>query len=146
MRVIRVEALPEGSLEAAAEFHAKVLPKVMALLVPPPTGEGDHPQGGGGAPSANPDLRSSEQPPVPRHQAAHGPPPRAGEELALIFPTAPHDHRAWRLAVVQDLARSAAPKRVNGIVGEDEAAISCTVAWLEQAPGVTGQLLAVEPG
>ena len=56
MRVIRVEALPEGSLEAAAEFHAKVLPKVMALLVPPPTGEGDHPQGGGGVRAALPDL------------------------------------------------------------------------------------------
>jgi hypothetical protein len=47
--------------------------------------------------------------------------------------------------VVQDLARAAAPARVNGIVGEDEAAIAETLAFLETAPGVTGQLLAVEP-
>jgi hypothetical protein len=63
----------------------------------------------------------------------------------LIFPPAPHDHRGWRLAAVQDLAREAAPRRVNGIVGADDTAIAETQAWLEQAPGVTGQLLAVEP-
>jgi hypothetical protein len=65
--------------------------------------------------------------------------------LVLIFPPASHDHRAWRLAAVQDLAREAAPRRVNAIVGADEAAIAETLAWLEQAPGVTGQLLAVDP-
>jgi hypothetical protein len=69
-----------------------------------------------------------------------------GEDLALVFPPAPHDHRAWRLAAVQDLARAAAPARVNGIVGSDEGAIAATLAWLEQAPGVTGQLLSVQNG
>ena len=73
-------------------------------------------------------------------------PPVMGEDLALIFPPAPYDHRAWRLAAIQDLARAAAPARVNGIVGGDEQAISATLAWLEQAPGVTGQLLSVENG
>ena len=62
--------------------------------------------------------------------------------LVLVFPAAPYDHRGWRLAAVQDLARAAAPKRVNGIVGDEETALDETVAWLATAPGVTGQLLA----
>ena len=101
MRVVRVGALPEGALEAAAEFHSKVLP-----LIPPQNGE--------------------------------------GEDLVLIFPPAPYDHRGWRLAAVQDLARAAAPKRVNGVVGDDETAIAEALAYLASAPGITGQLLAVE--
>ena len=63
--------------------------------------------------------------------------------LVLVFPAAPYDHRGWRLAAVQDLARAAAPRRVNAVVGDDEPAIAQTVDWLAQAPGVTGQLLAV---
>jgi len=72
-------------------------------------------------------------------------PPHPGEALTLVFPSAPHDHRAWRLAVLEDLARAAAPVRVNGVVGDDEAAIAEALAFLEAAPGVTGQLLAVGP-
>ena len=68
------------------------------------------------------------------------------EDLVLLFPPADHTHRAWRLAAVQDLARAAAPSRVNGIVGGDEKAIAAALAWLERAPGITGQLLAVGPG
>ena len=49
---------------------------------PPPPGEGDHPQGGGGAPSGAPDLKGFEHPSVPHHHALHGPPPRAGEDWA----------------------------------------------------------------
>ena len=64
--------------------------------------------------------------------------------LVLVFPAAPYDHRGWRLAAVQDLARAAAPRRVNAIAGDDQPAIAQTVDWLAQAPGVTGQLLAVE--
>jgi hypothetical protein len=70
----------------------------------------------------------------------------AGEDLVLIFPPAAHDHRGWRLSAVQDLARAAAPGRVNGIVGDDEDAIAETIRYLERAPGVTGQLLVVGPG
>ena len=44
---------------------------------------------------------------------------------------------------MQDLARAAAPARVNAIAGNDEAAIAEALAYLEGAPGVTGQLLAV---
>lgn len=61
--------------------------------------------------------------------------------LAIIFPPAPRDHRGWRLAAVQDLARAHAPRRVNAVAGGGETAISATLAWLEQAPGITGQLL-----
>ena len=66
------------------------------------------------------------------------------QELVLLFPAASYDHRGWRLAAVQDLAREAAPKRVNAIAGDDERAIAETVDWLANAPGITGQLLAVE--
>ena len=69
---------------------------------------------------------------------------RDADDLAMIFPPAPYDHRAWRLAAVQDLAREAAPRRVNAIAGAEEAAIAETLAWLEQASGVTGPLLAVD--
>jgi len=65
------------------------------------------------------------------------------EALALVFPEASRDHAGWRRAAVADLARAAAPKRVNAIAGEDPAAIEETLAWLAQAPGVTGQLLPV---
>ncbi|HYD24479.1 MAG TPA: hypothetical protein VEB68_06760 [Croceibacterium sp.] len=107
MAVLEVGALPDGALEAAAAFHAQVLPQALAELSDPPG---------------------------------------AGEDLVLVFPPAPYDHRGWRLAVVQDLARAAAPARVNGVAGDDEAAVAAAVAWLAAAPGVTGQLLAVEPG
>jgi hypothetical protein len=101
MAVLRVGALPESALEAAALFHADVLPRALGML--------------------------------------------SGEALTLVFPSASHDHRAWRLAAVENLARAAAPIRVNGIVGEDEAAIAETCAFLDAAPGITGQLLAVDP-
>ena len=68
----------------------------------------------------------------------------ANEALALVFPAAAYDHRGWRLAAVQDLAREAAPKRVNGVAGNDEQAIAATIEWLAQARGITGQLLAVD--
>jgi len=67
----------------------------------------------------------------------------AAESLALIFPVAAREHRGWRLAVVQDLAREAAPKRVNGVVGDDLRATDRTTDWLADAPGITGQLLDV---
>nr|WP_166180825.1 hypothetical protein [Altererythrobacter segetis] len=66
------------------------------------------------------------------------------EALALVFSAAAYDHRGWRLAAVQDLAREAAPKRVNGIAGRDEQAMATTIDWLAQAPGITGQLLVVD--
>ena len=64
-------------------------------------------------------------------------------DLVLVFPAASHEHRAWRLAAVQELARELAPTRVNGIVGDNEDAVVSTIAYLDAAPGITGQLLAL---
>ena len=66
-----------------------------------------------------------------------------GSDAVLVFYPAEVDHRGWRLAAVQDLAREAAPLRVNGVVGGDEAAIAAAIGYLAEAPGITGQLLAV---
>ena len=96
--VLRLEALSDGPLDAAAQFHARWLAKARELLA----------QGG---------------------------------DLALVFPAAPHPHRAWRLAAVQELAREAAPQRVNGVEAGGAAATAGTIAYLAGAPGVTGQLL-----
>jgi len=135
-RVLRIEGLPQDALDAAAVFHAEWLP---ALRDPPRGGEvAARRADGGGSPPDTPLDEAS-----PHHQPAAGPPPRAGEDLVLLFPSAPYDHRGWRIAALQDLARAAAPRRVNGVAGDDERAIEETVAWLAEAPGVTGQLLAV---
>lgn len=70
--------------------------------------------------------------------------PRPGEDLALVFAEADHTHRAWRLAVVQQLAREHAPVRVNALESGDEAAIAAALGYLASAPGVTGQLLSLD--
>lgn len=67
-----------------------------------------------------------------------------GSELVIHFEPADHSHHGWRLAAVQELAREGAPKRVNGIVGNDPAEAAAIEAFLANAPGVTGQLLAVD--
>ncbi len=64
--------------------------------------------------------------------------------LALVFPKAPYDHAGWRKAAVADLARFAAPKRVNGVAGNEPEAVGQALAWLAQAQGITGQLLPVD--
>ncbi len=68
----------------------------------------------------------------------------AGDDLALVFDPADVVHSGWRLAVVQDLARAVAPVRVNGVVGDDGAALDEAVTYLATAPGVTGQILMVD--
>lgn len=68
----------------------------------------------------------------------------AGADLTLAFPAADHTHRGWRLAAVQMLARSLAPQRINAVSGGSEAAIAAAAAYLEQAPGLTGQLIALD--
>ncbi|KHL26856.1 hypothetical protein PK98_08280 [Croceibacterium mercuriale] len=67
-----------------------------------------------------------------------------GGDLVIHFPPADHTHRGWRLAVVQELAREAAPRRVNGVEGHDDPATAATVAWLADAPAITGQVFAVD--
>ncbi|MCP5397385.1 MAG: hypothetical protein H6918_11775 [Sphingomonadaceae bacterium] len=66
------------------------------------------------------------------------------ESLVLVMAFAGSDHADWRRAVVRDLARAHAPKRVNCVVGDAESAVAATLAYLEMAPGVTGQLLPVD--
>jgi hypothetical protein len=68
----------------------------------------------------------------------------AGEDLVLVFAPADHTHRGWRLAVVQELARAAAPRRVNAVESDDRAGIAAATTYLAAAPGVTGQLLRLD--
>jgi len=67
-----------------------------------------------------------------------------GDSVVLLLPPADHTHQSWRLAVIQELAREAAPLRVNAIVGNESAAVDEAIAYLAKAPGVTGQILAVD--
>jgi hypothetical protein len=67
-----------------------------------------------------------------------------GESVTLVFAPADHAHRAWRLAVVQGLARQYAPLRVNAVVSDDEQAITAAVRYLASAEGITGQLLPLD--
>ena len=62
----------------------------------------------------------------------------------MVFAPADHTHRAWRLAVVQGLARELAPRRVNALASRDEAAITAALAYLESAAGLTGQYLPLD--
>ena len=141
MQVLRVEGLPAGALEAAAVFHAEWLGKL-----PPPWGRGTS-EAGGGARVSTPDLdgarseaRITRASPSP---TAWVPSPE-GEDLVLILPPADHTHRAWRLAVVQGLAREYAPLRVNAVASDDPDAIASALNYLDNAPGLTGQYLALD--
>ncbi|VVT11941.1 Rossmann fold domain-containing protein [Erythrobacter sp. EC-HK427] len=61
-------------------------------------------------------------------------------DIVILFDPADHPHDSWRRAMVEELAREAVPGRVNAVVGMDVAAVEETVAFLERAPGVTGQV------
>lgn len=65
-------------------------------------------------------------------------------EIAICFPAADHTHRAWRLAMVQALARELAPVRVNGVSGGDAVPVAQVTDYLAAAAGVTGQILSVD--
>lgn len=68
----------------------------------------------------------------------------AGNDLVLLFDPADHTHLHWRTAAVEELAREAAPCRVNGAVGGSSASVKAVCDYLDRAPGVTGQLFAVD--
>lgn len=101
--LLHLGPLSDDALEAAADFHARLLPGIEATL-------------SGGA-----------------------------DPLTLVFLPANHEHRAWRLAAVQGLARRFAPSRVNAVesdAGEGgREAVAAAQRWLDGAGGVTGQLL-----
>lgn len=62
-------------------------------------------------------------------------------DVVVIFEPADHTHRGWRLAVIQELAREAAPYRINAVEGADTQDVSEALFYLQSARGVTGQLL-----
>ena len=64
--------------------------------------------------------------------------------LTIVLETAGHEHRSWRLAAIQELAREVAPHRINAIASCSEAAVAAARAYLERAEGVTGQLLELD--
>ena len=64
--------------------------------------------------------------------------------LILVLSKTPYDHDDWRHAAVRDLARAYAPKRVMMVAGTDDGAIADTLAYVADAPGVTGQYLKVD--
>lgn len=77
--------------------------------------------------------------------ADHVPALRAvADDLLIVWPLADHTHRGWRLAAVQELARVAAPRRVNAVAGRTDAAISAAARYLAAAPGLTGQVLLLD--
>lgn len=102
MDLLHLGPLADDPLQAAADFHARLLPGIEATL-------------GGGA-----------------------------DPLTLVFLPAGHDHRGWRLAAVQGLARRFAPARVNAVESRDQAATAAAALWLAGAGGVTGQLLPLD--
>jgi len=61
--------------------------------------------------------------------------------LAIILLPASSNHRDWRQALARDLAREAAPGRVNVVAGVPGAARAAALHFLADAPGVTGQYL-----
>ena len=63
-----------------------------------------------------------------------------GLDVTITVPATDHTHREWRRAVTAGLARKHTPRRVNMVAGEG-AALEATVAYLADAPGVTGQYL-----
>ena len=66
------------------------------------------------------------------------------DDLLIVFAPADHSHRGWRLAAVQELARAAAPRRVNAVAADSPAAIASATSYLAAATGVTGQLLTLD--
>lgn len=97
MELVRIEGLPSAPLDAAAEFHARVLPG------------------------------------LPRDT-----------DLLLVFPPANHRHRLWRLAAVQELARAAAPHRVNAVAVASEAGMAAALNLIDSGQGITGQYLVLD--
>ncbi|WP_404479838.1 Rossmann fold domain-containing protein [Novosphingobium sp. BL-52-GroH] len=100
--LLHLGPLSGDALEAAADFHARLLPSIEATLL------------------------------------------AGADPLTLVFLPAGHDHRTWRLAAVQGLARRFAPSRINAVESDEAEAIAAASRWLGGAGGVTGQLLPLD--
>jgi hypothetical protein len=62
--------------------------------------------------------------------------------LAIVLPAAGQDEDDWRRSLARDLARAHRPARVNVIGADGAASKASMLAYLRDAPGVTGQYLA----
>lgn len=63
------------------------------------------------------------------------------EPLAIVLPAAGKDHDDWRRAIARDLGRAHAPRRVNVVGANAGETREKLLAYLAEAPGVTGQYL-----
>lgn len=77
---------------------------------------------------------------VPRIEAEA----RDAQVVTLVLPAADHTHRAWRAAALGALARALAPVRINAVAGGNAQAQATAIAFVEGAPGLTGQLLPLD--
>jgi hypothetical protein len=59
-------------------------------------------------------------------------------DVTVALDPADYRHRDWRGAIARDLARKHAPRRINVVSGTD-VVIEAFAAYLEHAPGITGQ-------
>jgi hypothetical protein len=100
--LLHLGPLSEDALEAAADFHARLLPSIEATML------------------------------------------AGADPLTLVFLPANGDHRAWRRAAVQGLARRFAPSRINAVESDEPEAIAAAAHWLGDAGGVTGQFLPLD--
>lgn len=73
-----------------------------------------------------------------QHWLAHVEARLAEGDVMVAFDPADYRHRDWRRGVARDLARRQAPRRVNLVAGDDRV-IAAFAAYLETAPGITGQ-------
>ncbi|QUL39213.1 Rossmann fold domain-containing protein [Erythrobacter sp. JK5] len=64
------------------------------------------------------------------------------DSLAIVLLPMPHHHDDWRRSLARDLARAHAPSRVNVVGATAGEAREEMLAYLRDAPGVTGQYLA----
>ena len=74
---------------------------------------------------------------------------KSAGHVIVWFSPADHTHENWRLAAVQELAREAVPARINAIVddgldGADGQAAAATIKFLDEAPGITGQICQID--
>lgn len=105
---------PSSPIDAGSHFYTHILPQVRGALDP-----------------------DSE------FWVSVGELPQSLDGVILFLPEAGDEHDAWRLAAVQDLAREAAPRRVNAVVGGNDEEKAEVADYLRDAPGVTGQILCV---
>jgi len=59
-------------------------------------------------------------------------------DLVITLPSAGPDHTDWRQALARDLARAAAPMRVNVIGAGDAEGKEALIRYLADAKGLTG--------